>query len=394
MTSKSICRGGGLGQFVKFTFENNWKEGEYIMRFSKNIVILTILLCLGCVGCEKKQEKSNTNSMDIFEENLNRRNEFPTEYKVQEDRITFNTEVVVADQVRKNGMDVISASLQEINAEKAYEFLMKNVEIRDKGEENSQLWYEGVNNEILTVTPYSLGYSTRFFTYINHAFRLQQGYSDYNAYKYSTEKDLSFETRQNAFNAIKEVLRNIGIEVGEEYRCFALDYKTMQQEEYVIDINGDIDKEAYKDSWTQDDDSYYFIINQSYKETPAYHIFYDAFPLVADENAPIQVIYNKNGIQFLQIEKVFTFRQEEGVYNLKSFSEVAEVLQKKYGMLLGDSFYEVNFAQLYYMENKLSENRYEILPVWIFRTKESSTGKVLQDVVNAQTAEEIVWKEK
>ena len=378
------------------------------MRLNKSIVVLAMFLCFVCVGCGKeKSEGNNTitekngivdsktiSADDTGIEDGAKSIEFPKEYKLETDNVKFDTEVIVSDEVTKNGMSVITASQQRIDAEKAYETLMGNTEIRDKGENDTQLWYEGVNNEILTITPYSLGYSTKFFAYVSNAFRLQQGFSDYNAYKYSTEDELSFATREQAFEIIKSTLGTIGIDIDEQNSCFTLDHKIMQEEEYVTNIDGNVATEYYKDNWTEDDDSYYFIINQSYEETPTYHVFYEAFPLAADENAPIQVVYNKNGIQFLQIEKVFEFSEGNGVYDLKSFSEIAQVLQNKYGMLLGNSTYEVNSAKLYYMENKVAENQYEILPVWIFRTTESSTGKILQDVVNAQTAEEIIWEEK
>ena len=80
---------------------------------------------------------------------------------------------------------------------------------------------------------------------------------------------------------------------------------------------------------TQDDDSYYFVINQKHDDTPAYHVFYDNFPLAADENAPVQVLYNKDGIQFLQLEKVFAFTEQESNYDLKPFEEIAEVIETK-----------------------------------------------------------------
>lgn len=374
----------------------------------KSIVILGFLLCLGCVGCGKGPSKVNSTiteqinveesgdkseNNDEIKSNV-KENEFPKRYKEDSDNVKFNTEIIVSDEIIENGMDIISATLQEINSEDAYETLMGTIELQDKGESDTQLWYEGVNNEILTITPYSLGYSTKFFSYVNNAFRLQQGYSDYNAYKYSMEDELSFSTKEEAFGIIKTALGSMGIDIDDQYSCFSLDHKIMQEEEYVTDIDGNVATEYYKDAWTEDDDCYYFIINQSYKGIPTYHVFYDAFPLAADENAPIQVVYNKNGIQFLQIEKVFKFSEENRLYDLKSFTEIAKVIQNKYGMLLGDSTYEVTSAELYYMESKVSENQYEILPVWIFHTTESSTGKILQDVVNAQTAEEIIWEEK
>ncbi len=105
-------------------------------------------------------------------------------------------------------------------------------------------------------------------------------------------------------------------------------------------------------------------------------------------------MYNKDGIQFLQLEKVFTFTEQEGNYDLKPFEEIAEVIETKYGMLLDGSTYSVNQATLYYMENKVNDEQYEVIPVWIFNTEDNETGKTLQDIVNAETGKEIVWEEK
>ena len=104
-------------------------------------------------------------------------------------------------------------------------------------------------------------------------------------------------------------------------------------------------------------------------------------------------MYNKNGIQFLQLEKVFAFTEQESNYDLKPFEEIAEVIETKYGMLLDGSTYSVNQATLYYMENKVNDEQYEVIPVWIFNTEDKETGKTLQDIVNAETGKEIVWEE-
>ena len=105
-------------------------------------------------------------------------------------------------------------------------------------------------------------------------------------------------------------------------------------------------------------------------------------------------MYNQDGIQFLQLEKVFTFTEQEGNYDLKPFEKMAEVIEMKYGMLLDGSTYSVNQAVLYYMENKAGGGQYEVLPVWIFNTTDNGTGKKLQDIVDAQTGEEILWEER
>lgn len=366
--------------------------------------VIATTLCISLVGCSnepKMPSQISTSSETDTNESVSEESdpsgigiEIPERYDKEADNVSFKTDVIVSANVRENGLRKLSATVQKPDPVKVFDCLMGDTEIREKNEEENNYWYEGVNNEILTINNTSIGFSTNFYAYVSNAFRLQQGYSDYNADKYELDKDLEFASRQEAFENIRQTMETMGIGIEEQYKCYVLEHSMLQSEEYAMDINGNVDQASYKGSWTQDDDAYYFVINQKYSDTPAYHVFYDSFPLAADENAPVQVLYNKDGIQFLQLEKVFTFTEQENNYDLKSFEEIAQVIETKYGMLLDGSTYTVNQAMLYYMENKISEEKYEVVPVWIFNTVDSETGKTLQDIVNAQTGEEIIWEEK
>ncbi len=368
------------------------------------IVAMTATLCMSLSGCGNGSEttpQTDTSSKVETNESVSGKAassgmniEIPERYEKEADNVYFKAGVIVSSEVRENGLQKISASVQRPDPAKVLECLMGDAEIDEKNEEEDNCWYVGANGESLTINNTSIGFATKFYVYVSNAFRLQQGYSDYNADKYELDKDFGFASRQQAFEDVRQSLKMMGIDVENEYKCYVLEHSMLQSEEYVMDINGNVDQSNYKGSWTQDDDSYYFVINQKYGDTPAYHVFYDNFPLIADENAPIQVLYNKNGIQFLQLEKVFSFSEQEGIYDLKPFEEIVEVIENKYGMLLDGSTYSVNQATLYYMENETSDGQYAVSPVWIFNIVDNEDGKALQDVVNAQTGEEIIWEEK
>lgn len=368
------------------------------------IVAMTATLCMSLSGCGNGSEttpQTDTSSKVETNESVSGKAassgmniEIPERYEKEADNVYFKAGVIVSSEVRENGLQKISASVQRPDPAKVLECLMGDAEIDEKNEEEDNCWYVSANGESLTINNTSIGFATKFYVYVSNAFRLQQGYSDYNADKYELDKDFGFASRQQAFEDVRQSLKMMGIDVENEYKCYVLEHSMLQSEEYVMDINGNVDQSNYKGSWTQDDDSYYFVINQKYGDTPAYHVFYDNFPLIADENAPIQVLYNKNGIQFLQLEKVFSFSEQEGIYDLKPFEEIVEVIENKYGMLLDGSTYSVNQATLYYMENETSDGQYAVSPVWIFNIVDNEDGKALQDVVNAQTGEEIIWEEK
>lgn len=368
------------------------------------MVAMTATLCLSLSGCGNGSEtasQADTSSKVEINESVSGEYassgmniKIPERYEKEADNVSFKADVIVSLEVRENGLQKISASVQRPDPAKVLECLMGDAEIDEKNEEEDNYWYVGANGESLTINNTSIGFATKFYVYVSNAFRLQQGYSDYNADKYELDKDFGFASRQQAFEDVRQSLQIMGIDVENEYKCYVLEHSILQSEEYVMDMNGNVDQSNYKGSWTQDDDSYYFVINQKYGDTPAYHVFYDNFPLIADENAPIQVLYNKNGIQFLQLEKVFSFSEQEGIYDLKPFEEIVEVIENKYGMLLDGSTYSVNQATLYYMENETSDGQYAVSPVWIFNIVDNEDGKALQDVVNAQTGEEIIWEEK
>ena len=315
--------------------------------------------------------------------------EFPEFYEKEGNTVSFQTEVVVSEEVRENGLRKLSAAVQKPDPIKALECLMGEVEITEKNEEENNYWYEGANGENLTVNNTSVGFSTRFFVYVSNAFRLQQGYSDYNADQYELDQDLEFATRQEAFEDIRQTFQTMGIDIGDRYKCYVLEHSMLESEEYAMDMNGNSNPADYKDAWTQEDDSYYFVISQQYGDTPAWHAFYDHSPLAADETAPVQVLYNRDGIQFLQLEKVFAFSEQEGIYDLKPFEEIAGAMEAKYEALAEEGTYTVRQAVLYYMEKKMAEGQYEVIPVWIFQTVDNGSGKVLQDIVDAVGGEEI-----
>ena len=300
--------------------------------------IMATALCISLAGCsdDTKTSQTNTSSKAETSESVSEESapseigiEIPERYDKEAENVSFKTDINVSENVRENGLRKLSATVQKPDPAKVFDCLMGDTEIRAKNEEDNNYWYEGVNNEILTINNTSIGFSTNFYVYVSNAFRLQQGYSDYNADKYELDKDLEFASRQEAFENIRQALETMGIDIEEQYKCYVLEHSMLQSEEYA-----------------------------------------------------------------LQLEKVFAFTEQESNYDLKPFEEIAEVIETKYGMLLDGSTYSVNQATLYYMKNKMNDEQYEVIPVWIFNTEDKETGKTLQDIVNAETGKEIVWEEK
>ena len=170
------------------------------MMKKKWILAFTVVavLCNSLWGCEKTADMPESAATNV---------EIPMRYEKEAENISFQTDVAVSEEVRENGMRKLSASVQKPDPAKALECLMGDAEIKEKNEEENNYWYVGADGESLTVNGTSVGFSTRFFTYVNNAFRLQQEYSGYNADKYDLDKDLGFATRQEAFETIRRERR-------------------------------------------------------------------------------------------------------------------------------------------------------------------------------------------
>ena len=134
-------------------------------------------------------------------------------------------------------------------------------------------------------------------------------------------------------------------------------------------------------------------MRQCYEKLPVYHVYADIFSMEADINTPVQAVVSTEGLESLDIEKIFSFSEKKEVEGLVSFDEVAATVSKKYNQILGAGTYEITSAELYYFVDLSSgAGIYKMYPCWILKGKEvKSVGTSnIQVIINAQTGEEII----
>lgn len=384
----------------------------------KMIIGAVILLSISLMGCmssnnetgESKQSsldgQDNQDSQSNEENEAVKTTEFPDVYKKDYEGVHFNTEIIIENNPSE--YFTTYATLQNVDRAKAIDMFFENSDrsrvetyendsTNEKGEAVKSYNYVIDNSEGLSTGPFSSMVSYHdgsLSSYASSGFRMSEKYEDYNADLFTEEEKFSFASSEEAFNNIEKKLLNIGLDIGDcVYEVYYLDHEKLQQEELVIGMDGNIDKSAYKDSWSEEDDCYYFCIRQKYEGLSEYHMFVESFRELSDENAPIQVMYSKNGIVSLSVEKVFDFQDGEPV-SLCNFEKVAETVAEKYNMLLSDVEYEVTKAELYYVVD-ITEGKgeYFVTPGWIIeiveRLPDGSSNGTLQMEVNAVTGEEI-----
>lgn len=380
-----------------------------------------IILIISCIvfmlsACGKNQQSNiDQQGMSGTQENEQEENQenekiiIPEKYEKERDNVLFTTEIHVNQDIRMvPELRNVTAILQKIDTEKVYQKLFGEVEVADKDTFKSELndgssiteyYYQGKGEQFLNLDERKVMYSTAFYNYVYNCVDTSAAG---NLKCYAEDKDFTFATREEALEDITEILGQMGIELGEiEYQVYALDYQTLQQEEYAIDMDGEEDISIYKDSWSEEDNCYYFFIRQKVENLLEYHPYSDLFKNPIEENAPIKVLYSQNGIEALEIERIYNFNvNEDKTIELLPFEEVTEAVVYKYNQLITGAQYVVTDATLYYMTEREEKENYRMLPVWIFNVGEvvESDGETVSGsllvFVNAETGEEIAMEDK
>lgn len=176
---------------------------------------------------------------------------------------------------------------------------------------------------------------------------------------------------------------------------YAMDYKILEQEEYASDMYGNEDTSKYKESWNDQDSCYYCFVRQKIEGLPLYYVYGNVMKNVEACYTGVEVIYSEEGIQRLDIDKLFEMNpsEEKKPVSLLTLDELTEKVESQYEMIISDDVFEVNKMALYMMAQKNTENSYDIFPVWIlFMDQIQMDGgeeirTPLQSVIDAETGE-------
>lgn len=353
------------------------------------LVLMLILALSGCGSVENSKVNKD------IEAEMRMGYDFPNVYSNDSyENIEFLTEVVVDENIRNKTLYETEALLCEPNHDKAYAALFQNKEIVEQyeydTENGKEIYLYSSDSNSFYSTYKSLFMTDSLFTYIANVFFLEEDEA-YNADLYLTGENFAFMNIENAYNQVATKLSDIDLDLGEtKYTCYSLNHIKMQENEYAVGIDGEEDSSVYKQTWTEADDSYFFSIFQTCQNLTVHYPYADVFTGLYDANAPIQVIYSAQGIQLLDVDRIFKFNITDQPIQLAEFEQIADAVGLKYGMLLVDTNYVVKKAQLFWRPMLIEGNSYELLPAWEITIVDKVEGKESQMYVNAITAEEIL----
>ncbi len=330
---------------------------------------------------------------------------FPERYENAVENVRFDMDITVDADLTEEPPVTAKARMKKVDAGKAFALLFsgndtyETYEYEEKDEYGKEVktgTYVTPEETTLSYGPLSsqMSYMKRtLMPYIRSAFVLDEEDERYNADLYSQEAQLAFMDREAAFQIVSDALTKIDMESEYDYTGYALDYAGMQSREYHESMDGNIDHARYKEAWSAADEGYYFCINETYRGLPLYHVYAGIFSDAADANAPVQAFVSQNGIEYLEIEKVFDISEEKTGITLLPIDAIARAAADKCAQMSGNSTYEMTGAELYYYVDLSSGmGTYDVKPVWIIKGIEESeeTQRAVQVIIDAQTAEEIL----
>lgn len=366
------------------------------MKLRKNMIAIMLLVCMGCTGCAKELPKTNAGNEIRPEDTRNTEGEtesgdagraagkqdFPEKFQETVNGVIFDTVIQISEEAELGNLHQVTATLQQPDIEKAKAVFSKGRTVTEErnetgsGEDGVEYPCYSANYEdgAFLWAGTALVYSTPVFEKIYGAFRL---YSNYNADKYSKNTVMETGDPQTIFDTVLKSINGVGYQLEEAgYDYYALDHETMAKEYRAFDKTG---RELSTDnlSWGVEDDSYFFTAVQQHEGLPVYFGSQD-FPEDEENNRPVQVLYSANGIERLEVSRLYSFSEPGEAVSLLDFDIVAETVAKKYGDVTGAS-YMVKRAELYKMPAKLADGTYDVKIVWLFEVTESGvdsdTGK-------------------
>lgn len=352
------------------------------MKAKKNIFLIIALLCLGCGGCAKESSRTEIES-EISSEEIGQteskvsKQEFPERFEKTINGVSFDMEIRISEDADIENLHRMTATLQHPDIEKAKAvFAAGKTVVEERNETGSgedgiefPCYVAHYEDDAFLNIGTNLTYShIPVFEKINGAFRM---YSYYNAERYGKDVVLKVGDPQTIFERVLKTIRDGGYELENAvYDYYALDYETMAEEFMMFDKTGKaLNTEGI--SWGVEDECYFYTAVQLHEGLPIYFGSQD-FPEDEEGNRPIQVLYSANGIERLEISRLYAFSEPGEMASLLDFDRIVKTVSKKYGEIVGPS-YTVKRAELYKMPVKSADSTYDVKIVWLFEVWESGT---------------------
>lgn len=360
-------------------------------------------------GTEDEQKKEQGEQQTEQGDNQEKIAEFPETYqKKVDDKLEFDVEVICREGIAAEGVSMATASIMSLDQQKIYQYFMgESDNVKKEVIDN----YKGIDGQISVLTSYTDdngcelwtadkegAYTKPLFDYIQNCFFIDKYSDNYNEELYSRTSDLSFMSREEAWENLKNNMKEMNLDVSgiREKAVYSLDVDTLQKEETCIDLDGNVVEKEMNPNWTKEDEGYYYFLTQEFEGLPVYEEYGVGMGEGQIDISPLVVYQTKDGICYYNISGCYTFQKQEGVYQLASFNTIMDTLEEKYTGTVNTNPLKVEKAVLYEYPIHEEGNTYTLFPVWICTLAEQGINDDKESYIsyfripiNAVTGEEM-----
>lgn len=352
-------------------------------------VIGTLAMCSGC-GKSTPSEESNVTTVQE-DKNLETEDSFPEAYNTESEsgKVKFNCTLELPENL--NGRSIQKTSVEGLHAydkDKAYSLFAEGKEVSQKeqydwdgGDVANYTFSDGSNLYLDNCVNWTSATSS-LYSYLGVQ---QADYIDlFSSGSVSLDKD-------SCISEIKKDMNELGYDTENlTFQAIPLSVDAMKKLRDQ-ELNNGLLEEGKTNEPTSDDEAYFIYAYQENTGIPVFHELMSVAKQMSDDspdNAPVRAIYSARGLEKLNIDYIYDFKNEQDMVTLKPFEEIASVVEEKYENLLNDSKYEITRAKLYERVYTGEDQKYAEEPIWYFEIVENDNNKTVM-LVNAETGKEI-----
>ena len=364
------------------------------------VMILSFTICFGLVSCGRREippsdlekndesaESTQNSDKDVFDASM-------TTFVKEQDNITIDAQISIPERAKKGyapSAEGQPLALREKIPQLTNQFFDEEKSVQSNFHEEDDYFFSLTDPETQSSLAYNNAagfvFTSKEYEYCKNCIVTETFADVYNADQYQKLENLGFMNRQEAAETVRSVMEAFEIHLGDPVNVYVMDHETMEQQEDPTDVSGEYDPNIKKESWTEEDDTYYFYFQQEYDGIPMIYNPYSGEGYEVGEETTVMI--NASGITGALIMGCYTWEEKEEV-PLISLEKAVDTFFRNYEGIVGVSYY---VDQISLMLDILPGDDYtaRLRPVWVFNAQMTGEGYSYDSriIIDAETGEEL-----
>ena len=203
---------------------------------------------------------------------------------------------------------------------------------------------------------------------------------------------LPFATPEETMQAARDAVRSFGYDSDIAFDYVTLTAAQAQTMEEHTDKSGNIDMDAYKSAWMEEDDAYILYGTLVIGGLPVFaemNLLGQIMALDIPYNAPVHAVYTSRGPEWFYVMTQYDYELSGETVTLLPFQTAAHAVSDKLNGVLSPAPYEVYRAKLFLMVHMDAAQSYSADPIWYFEVRDPQDEDPLVVLVDAVNGSEV-----